>query len=156
MAAIASKIGNTEVGIEHVPRALQVLGAWDTFVLWADLGISFLVMVVGMFLVPGLGLGEALLAILVGALIGNVLLGLAAGIGFDTGMPTMALLRGPLGIRGSYVPTVLNILQLLGWATFEIIVMAQATDVLAARLFGIPSAYHVWVLIFTVMTLVMA
>ncbi|MDQ6669385.1 MAG: cytosine permease, partial [Chloroflexota bacterium] len=76
--------------------------------------------------------------------------------GFDTGMPTMALLRGPLGVRGSYVPTLLNILQLLGWATFEIIVMAQATDVLAARLFGIPSAYHLWVLIFTLMTLVMA
>src|SRR2546423_4986677 len=95
-----------EIGIEPVPRSRQVLGTWDTFVLWADLGISFLVMVVGMFLVPGLGLGEALLAILVGALIGNVLLGLAAGIGFDTGMPTMALLRGPLGIRGSYVPTV--------------------------------------------------
>jgi len=48
------------------------------FVLWADLGISFLVMVVGTFLVPGLGLSAALLAILVGALIGNVLLGLAA------------------------------------------------------------------------------
>ena len=144
------------LGIEPIARARQVLGTWDTFVLWADLGISFLVMVVGMFLVPGLGLGEALLAILVGAVIGNVLLGLAAGIGFDTGMPTMALLRGPLGVRGSYVPTVLNILQLLGWATFEIIVMAQATDVLAARLFGIPSAYHLWVLAFTLMTLVMA
>src|SRR5436190_16058055 len=92
-----------EVGIEPVPRSLQVLGTWDTFVLWADLGISFLVMVVGMFLVPGLGLGEALLAILVGAVLGNLLLGLAAGIGFDTRMPTMALLRGPLGVRGSYV-----------------------------------------------------
>ncbi len=156
MATMVNEARGDDVGIEPVHRSRQVLGTWDTFVLWADLGISFLVMVVGMFLVPGLGLGEALLAILVGALIGNVLLGLAAGIGFDTGMPTMALLRGPLGVRGSYVPTVLNVLQLLGWATFEIIVMAQATDVLAARLFGIPSAYHVWVLIFTVMTLVMA
>src|ERR1700716_326122 len=156
MATIVSDARGDDVGIEPVPRSRQVLGTWDTFVLWADLGISFLVMVVGMFLVPGLGLGAALLAILVGALIGNVLLGLAAGIGFDTGMPTMALLRGPLGVRGSYVPTVLNILQLLGWAKFEVIVMAQATDVLAARLFGIPSAYHIWVLIFTVLTLVMA
>jgi NCS1 family nucleobase:cation symporter-1 len=153
---IASHERRDEVGIEPGQRSRQVLGTWDMFVLWADLGISFLVMVVGMFLVPGLGLGEALLAILVGAVIGNVLLGLAAGIGFDTGMPTMALLRGPLGARGSYAPTVLNILQLLGWATFEVIVMAQATDLLAARLIGAPSAYHVWVLVFTVLTLVMA
>lgn len=156
MATILSQERRDEVGIEPVHRSLQVLGTWDTFVLWADLGISFLVMVVGMFLVPGLGLGEALLAILVGAVIGNLLLGLAAGIGFDTRMPTMALLRGPLGVRGSYVPTVLNILQLLGWATFEVIVMAQATDLLAARLFGIPSAYHIWVLVFTALTLIMA
>ena len=156
MAAIVSQQGREDVGIEPVDRSRQVMGTWDTFVLWADLGISFLVMVVGMFLVPGLGLGEALLAILVGALIGNVLLGLAAGIGFDTRMPTMALLRGPLGVRGSYVPTALNILQLVGWATFEVIVMAQATDVLAARLFGIPSAYHLWVLFYTALTLLMA
>ena len=156
MSASVIQERRDEVGIEPVHRSRQVMGMWDTFVLWADLGISFLVMVVGMFLVPGLGLGEALLAILVGAVIGNLLLGLAAGIGFDTGMPTMALLRGPLGVRGSYIPTVLNILQLLGWATFEIIVMAQATDLLAARLFGIPSAYHVWVLVFTALTLIMA
>src|SRR5215216_5111811 len=118
MSALSSKIRGDEIGIAPVPRSLQVLGTWDMFVLWADLGISFLVMVVGMFLVPGLGLGEALLAILVGGLIGNLLLGLAANIGSDTGMPTMALLRAPLGIRGSYLPTTLNILQLLGWATF--------------------------------------
>src|SRR3954464_6029168 len=129
-----------DFGIRPIPAEDRGLGGWDSFVLWADLGISFLVMVVGMFLVPGLGLRDALLAILVGAVIGNLLLGLAASIGSQTGMPTMALLRGPLGIRGSYLPTALNILQLLGWATFEVIVMAQATDLLAARLFGWPSA----------------
>jgi NCS1 family nucleobase:cation symporter-1 len=155
MTNLASKISEADQGIEPVPQASRLLGTWDTFVLWADLGISFLVMVVGMFLVPGLGLGQALLAILVGAVIGNVLLGLAAGIGSDTGMPTMALLRGPLGVRGSYAPTALNILQLLGWATFEVIVMAQATDLLAERLFGWPSLYHVWVLAFVALTLVM-
>ncbi|HEY0581908.1 MAG TPA: cytosine permease, partial [Chloroflexota bacterium] len=156
MATLANSAAGDQVGIAPVPRSRQVLGTWDTFVLWADLGISFLVMVVGMFLVPGLGLGEALLAILVGALIGNLLLGLAASIGHDTGMPTMALLRAPLGIRGSYLPTVLNILQLLGWATFEVIVMAQATDLLISRVFGLPSMYHLWVVAFVGLTLVMA
>src|SRR5215510_5776568 len=100
MATSRNDAAYEDVGIKPVPRSRQVLGTWENFVLWADLGISFLVMVVGMFLVPGLGLGEALLAILVGSLIGNVLLGLAAGIGSDTGMPTMVLLRGPLGVRG--------------------------------------------------------
>src|SRR6266511_4514684 len=74
-------------GIDPVPTQHRVLGIRDNFVLWADLGVSFLVMVVGMFLVPGLGFGEALLAIVGGALIGNLLLGLAAIVGSDTGLP---------------------------------------------------------------------
>src|ERR671922_2656189 len=89
-------------GIEPIPLVERKLGSLDMFVLWADLGVSFLVMVVGMFLVPGLGLGQALAAILVGALIGNLLLGLTATIGSDTGLPTMVLLRPVLGLRGSY------------------------------------------------------
>src|SRR5919197_3450348 len=104
-----------EFGIDPVPAEHRVLGVRDNFVLWADLGVSFLVMVVGMFLVPGLGLRDALLAIVVGALIGNLLLGLAAIVGSDTGLPTMVLLRAPLGRVGSYVPTIINIVQLLGW-----------------------------------------
>jgi len=145
-----------EHGIRPVPRERRALGLWDGFVLWADLGVSFLVMVVGMFLVPGLGLAEALLAILIGAVIGNLLLGLAAIVGSDTGAPTMVLLRAPLGLRGSYVATALNIVQLIGWAALEVIVMAQAMDALVARLFGFGSAYYVWVVLFTVLTAFLA
>jgi putative hydroxymethylpyrimidine transporter CytX len=145
-----------EVGIEPVPPDHPRMSGWDMGVLWSSLGVSFLVMVVGMFLVPGLSLGQALLAILVGALIGNCLLGIASAIGSDVRVPTMVLLRAPLGVRGSYIPTGLNILQLLGWATLEVIVMAQAADVLASRVFGFPSAYSLWIVVFTALTLIMA
>jgi putative hydroxymethylpyrimidine transporter CytX len=145
-----------ERGVAPVPQSRRALGLWETFVLWADLGVSFLVMVVGMFLVPGLGLAEAVVAIVVGALIGNALLGLAATMGADTGAPTMVLLRAVLGIRGSYLPTALNVLQLLGWASLEVIVMAQAADTLVTRFLGLPSAYGLWVVVFTAITLAMA
>jgi NCS1 family nucleobase:cation symporter-1 len=144
-----------EVGIEPIPPRERKLGLLDTFVLWANLGVSFLVMVVGMFLVPGLGLGQAFVAILVGALIGNLLLGLIATIGSDTGMPMMVLLRPVLGLRGSYVPTVLNVLQLIGWATFELIVMAQAAHLLSERFFG-SGSYLAWVIFFGAVTTLMA
>lgn len=144
------------LGIRPVPREQRGLGLWDGFVLWADLGVSFLVMVVGMFLVPGLGLAEALLAILIGAVIGNLLLGLGAIVGSDTGAPTMVLLRAPLGLRGSYAPTVLNIVQLIGWAALEVIVMAQAMDALLSRVLGFGSAYSLWILLFTALTAVLA
>ncbi len=142
-------------GIQPVPQAERRLGFLDTFVLWWSLGVSFLVMVVGMFLVPGLGLGQALLAIVVGAVLGNFLLGLVGTIGADTGVPTMVLLRPVLGRRGSIVPSVLNVLQLLGWATFEVIVMAQAAALLSHRLFGL-KGYLAWVAFFAILGTVMA
>ena len=142
-------------GIQPVPQAERRLGFLDTFVLWWDLGVSFLVMVVGMFLVPGLSLGQALLAIVVGAILGNFLLGLVGTIGSDTGVPTMVLLRPVLGRRGSIAPSVLNVLQLLGWAIFEVIVMAQAAALLSDRLFGV-KGYLGWVVFFTLLGTVMA
>jgi len=142
-------------GVRPVPVEARRLGFADTFVLWADLGVSFLVMVVGMFLVPGLSLLQALAAILVGAILGNALLGLIATVGADTGVPTMVLFRPVLGLRGSYVPTVLNVLQLLGWATFEVIVMAQAASLLSARLLGY-GGYLGWVVVFAALMTLMA
>jgi putative hydroxymethylpyrimidine transporter CytX len=143
-------------GIRPIPIAQRHLGFLDMFVLWANLGVSFLVMVVGMFLVPGLGLGEAFLAILIGALLGNALLGLIGTMGADTGVPTMVLFRPVLGLRGSYVPTVLNVLQLVGWATFEVIVMAQAADLLTRRLFAVPNSYLFWTVVFSLLTTLLA
>ena len=98
--------------------------------LWSSLGLSLLVLVAGAFLVPGLSLPEALLAILVGGIFGNALLGAAAGIGAEAGVPAMVLLRAPLGRSGSYLPTGLNIVQNLGWTIFEVLVIATAAQAL--------------------------
>ena len=61
------------------------------------------------FLVPALSLRQALLAILVGGIFGNALLGLAALIGAEARVPAMVLLRAPLGRTGSLLPTALNV-----------------------------------------------
>jgi nucleobase:cation symporter-1, NCS1 family len=123
-------------GIEPVPERLRVLGFTDTLLLWGNLSISLLVIVLGAFLVPALSLGTALLAILVGALAGNTLLGLAGLIGADARVPGMVLLRAPLGRRGSYLPTVLNVAQNLGWSTFELIIISIAAAKLSDSVFG--------------------
>jgi putative hydroxymethylpyrimidine transporter CytX len=121
-------------GIEPVPDRLRVLGFLDTWLLWSNLGISLLVLVSAAYL--GLSLKQALAATVVGALIGNSMLGLAALIGADARVPTMVLQRAPLGRRGSYLPTALNILQCLGWSIFEIIIIATAASALSERVFG--------------------
>src|SRR3712207_2150172 len=98
-------------GIDPVPERLRTLGLADQAVLWGNLGVSLLVLVIGALLVPALSLRDALLAILVGGLIGNAMVGAAGMVGADARVPSMVLLRAPLGRRGSYIPTALNALQ---------------------------------------------
>ena len=111
---------------EPAPRAL---GLRETTALWGNLGLSLLLPVAATFVVlPGRPLGVTLAAIVVGAVIGAVLLGLGAAPGAREGAPAMVLLRGLLGHRASYLPTTFNLVQCLGWATFEIVVIAEAAS----------------------------
>jgi nucleobase:cation symporter-1, NCS1 family len=130
-------------GISPVPERLRTLGLLDNAMLWGSLGLSLLVLVAGTVLVPALSLRQALLAILVGGIFGNVLLGLAALVGADARVPAMVLLRAPLGRVGSWAPTALNVLQNLGWTIFEVIVIATAASALSQRVFGF-HALWVW------------
>jgi nucleobase:cation symporter-1, NCS1 family len=137
-------------GIEPVPDRLRTLGLADQSVLWGNLGVSLLVLVIGALLVPALTLRDALLAILVGGLIGNAMVGAAGMIGADARVPSMVLLRAPLGRQGSYIPTALNAIQCLGWATFELIIIAAAASALSDELFGF-EAKAVWTIFFGVL-----
>jgi NCS1 family nucleobase:cation symporter-1 len=123
-------------GIDPVPERLRVLGGLDTGLLWGNLGVSLLVLVAAAFLVPALSLPQALVVIVVGALIGNLMLAAAGAIGADARVPAMVLMRAPLGQRGSYLPTALNVAQCLGWAVFELIIIAAAAGALSDELFG--------------------
>jgi nucleobase:cation symporter-1, NCS1 family len=141
-------------GVTPVPDRLRTLSLGDLTLLWGNLGISLLVLVAGTF-VAGLGLQRGLSAIVVGAVLGCALLGFAGYIGAERRLPGMVLMRDPLGRRGSYAPTVLNVVQNLGWATFELIVIAAAANALADRVFGFRERW-VWVLVFGAITLALA
>ncbi len=126
----------SEWGIEPVPASARTLGLLDNAALWGNLGFSLLLMVTGAFLVPALGLGEAFLAILIGAVIGNPMLATAAVIGADSGLPMVALLRAPLGIRGSYAASLLALARNVAWGAFALMVMGEAAVGLSRRVGG--------------------
>jgi len=71
-----------------------------------------------------------------GSLIGCLPLALVALAGEREGVPTMVLLRPVLGERGSFVPSALNVTQLVGWTAVEFWVMGEVANVASARLFG--------------------
>src|SRR5438093_1346827 len=127
-----------EWGVEPVPDSLRVLRTFDLCVLWSSLGAGLLVYAAGALLVQlcGLTLWEAFLVSLVGSVLGSALLAASGHQGSQAGVPTMVSLRPILGRSGSYAPTVLNIVQLLGWTAFELLVMAQATAIVTANFLG--------------------
>src|ERR1700749_4685856 len=149
-------------GIEPVPERLRVLGLVDGLLLWANLSVSLLVIVAGAFLVLppgqfglGLSLPVAVAAIVAAAVLGNILLGRGGLIGADARVPTMVLLRAPLGRRGSYLPTGLNIVQCLGWSVFELIVIATGASALSEHVFGFGGVAF-WKILFGVVATVLA
>lgn len=113
----------------------KVLGFTDQGALWANLGVSLLGFA-GAFSVlqpagvPQLSIAAAIAATVVGTVLGSVMVGLSAIPGARTGAPAMVVLRGLFGGRLSYLPTALNILQLVGWGTFELIVITQGAQAL--------------------------
>src|SRR5690606_30761365 len=96
-----------------------------------------------------LTLAAALTATVVGSLIGTAMVGLSAIPGTQTGQPAMVLLRGLFGARLSYIPTVLNIIQMIGWGAFELWVIAMG----AMAVFGDTVPYAVWVIVAGVLTM---
>ena len=145
VAASGWSTDDPAASIRPIPASARRLSSFDLAVLWGDLGVGLLVLAAGALLVPGLGTRDALVATVVGSIIGCALLGLAAYIAADAGVPTMVLTRAALGLRGSTLPTVLNVVQLLGWTSFEILVMSQFADRIAQHA-GLPALYPVWVL----------
>ena len=123
-------------GIEPVPPQHQTLGFFDFLVLWGNLGIGLLVLLAGSFLVPGLSFSEAAGAIVIGSLIGCFLLALVGVIGSELKRPTMVPLRSILGLRGPYLPSLLNVIQLLGWTVFEFVIMGYTANAILKSLFS--------------------
>jgi len=117
-----------EWGADPVPAEKRVLRGFDIGVLWFSLGVGLLVLATGALLVGlvGLTLIEAVLVTAVGSVIGSLMLAGAGLIGSRYGVPSMVSLRPVLGRRGSYVPTALNVLQLIGWTAFEVMIIAEA------------------------------
>jgi NCS1 family nucleobase:cation symporter-1 len=118
--------------VEPAPR---VLGVFDQLGLWGNLGVSLLgftgaavVLYPGGPGTPQMSLVAALLATVIGTALGAAAVAVSAIPGAQTGAPAMVLLRGLLGSRVSYLPTVLNIAQMVGWGTFELVTIATAAS----------------------------
>jgi len=144
-----------EWGTEPVPDDKRTLRSIDYFFLWSSLAVGLLVLQAGRLLVPGLSSVGAIIVAILGSLIGSFMLGLAGGLGSKYGIPTMVSLRAVLGLKGSYIPTTLNVLQLIGWASFEILIMGNSALLITGPFLG-SYTLHFWIFIFAIWCMILS
>jgi len=125
----------------------RVFALHDHAALWFSLGVGLLVMQVGAYLLPALSTQQAVLAIVCGSLLGAGLLGWMAKIACDTGLSSAALMTHVYGRQFAKLPILLNLVQLIGWGTFELVVMRDASVAIARQAGGMAASH--WPVVMT-------
>ena len=115
----------------------RVFNWHDHASLWFSLGVGLLVMQIGAYLVPAVGSRDAAIAIVLGSLVGSGLLAWTAKLGCDSGLTSAGLMHTTYGSLFARLPVILNIAQLIGWTTFELVVMRDGTAAIGKQSFGL-------------------
>jgi putative hydroxymethylpyrimidine transporter CytX len=131
MPANQNSYANT--ALTPLPAAERSFGFNDHASLWLSLGVGLLVMQIGAYLVPAVGPQQALLVIVLGSVLGAGMLAWTAKLGCDTGLSSSGLMHAAYGSSFAKLPVLLNIAQLIGWTTFELVVMRDGTVAIARQ-----------------------
>ena len=113
----------------------QQTGFWDMVFIWFCANVAVPRLMIGGSLAE-LGFGRMLLILLLCNIIVFLPLLALGHIGFKTGIPTMAVSRISFGIRGSYIPSVANGIQLLGWAANVTVVCGSSINLIIREMTG--------------------
>ena len=132
------------MNIQPIGTGERRLNGPDYFLLWAGVAISLAEIWAGGFLAP-MGFWLGILAILLGHIIGNTFMAMGGIIGSEYGIMSMVSLRPSFGIRGSNLAAVLNIIQLIGWASIMLIIGGRAGAMLGKPIGGILASNQFWI-----------
>lgn len=103
--------------------------------LWFGAAVSIAEILTGTLIAP-LGFSQGIIAIILGHVIGCILLYFAGLIGANSGMYAMESSRISFGKQGSYLFSILNILQLIGWTAVMIIGASKALSTISKSIMG--------------------
>ncbi|WP_353813444.1 purine-cytosine permease family protein [Agromyces sp. SYSU T00266] len=123
--------------------------------IWLAANLVVTTLLTGTLFVPGIDYGLAILLIIVGTLVGAVVLVTVGNIGTRTGLPTMALTRGPFGTRGSLLPVSANVVILMGWSWVQAMLAGIALDFLVASVTGFSNPV-IWAVVCQTIVVILA
>lgn len=111
-------------------------GGFSFFALWFGAAVSLAEIMTGSLIAP-LGIKKGITVVLAGHLAGCLILALTGVIGFREKKPSLISSRISMGKYGSYIISVFNIVQLIGWTAIMLIQCTRSIQAITQKLFGI-------------------
>ncbi len=113
----------------------EKLGFWTFIFLWFGAAVSTAEILTGGLIAP-LGFKMGVIVILLGHLIGTGILVLGGIIGTREKVPAMTSTNISFGVYSTYLFSVLNVLQLIGWTAIMIKVAANSVNLISQSLWN--------------------
>ncbi len=123
---------------EQVPSSERHHTFIDMVVLWAAANASTSTWYMG-GIIAGLGLYNSVMVTLTAGIFSFVIFSLISYMGYRVGTTSMGLARASFGIKGSIIPSILNITMFIGWCAINTFISAVSLSFLAKKTFGIPA-----------------
>lgn len=127
----------TSSEITPIPLTARHTTRWDMFATWVGANANNGTWFVGGVL-AACGFAVAMKVLVLSSALSYVFLSLVGYIGYHTGVSTMTLARASFGERGSYLPSLVNITQFIGWTAVNTFIAAQSVSLLFHDLLGWP------------------
>lgn len=122
--------------IQESQSSERTMGYFTTFFMWLAANLVVTTIYTGMFFVPDLPIQKALFIIFFGSVIGAIPLTLVGTMGAKTGLATMTLTRSVFGTKGSILPSVVNMVLLIGWSWVQALMAGMSMDYAISGLTG--------------------
>lgn len=124
--------------LEPVPYEARNLSFFEMLSTWVGANANNGTWYVG-GVIAGAAFGGACLVTLVANPIAYIIMALIGFIGYKVGTSTMSLTRPCFGVKGSYLPSVLNITQFIGWTAVNTFIASISISFILKDIFGLPA-----------------
>lgn len=138
-------------GIEVLSVDQQKTGLWDIAFVWFCANVAVPRLMIGGSLAE-LGFWNLLLILILGNILVFLPLLALGHIGYKIRIPTMAVSRMTFGIRGSYIPSIANGIQLLGWGANVTVVCGASINIIVKHMTGFDNLM-LWIIVTAVIQL---
>lgn len=123
--------------VESISKEHRHQSYWDMFATCVGANANNGTWYVG-GVIAACGFATASTTLIIVGVITYFLLALSGYMGYKTGLPAMALTRASFGLKGSFLPSVINIVQFIGWAAVNTFIAATSISYILHDVLGWP------------------